>query len=434
MPFSRYAISFPDPQRPGFIILYSTRKGSVVRVPEQLLTSIKNETLSPEERATLQQLQLWTDDLEAERAELAAIVDHTNSHALLFSATVVLTLACNLACPYCFEEPFRDGQEMSEETGRVLVDYLISKHLEQGRNVELRFYGGEPLMAITRLKEIATPLLAAAADTGRTFSFSLVTNATLLIRAVVEELLPLGLKSVIITLDGPPEIHDQQRPFVSGKGSFKTIIDNLAAVYDLVTIKPGGNFTRDNYQRFPEMLDLLLEAGIDPAQLGPVQFSPIHPKSGLFDPHAAACVIANEPWLIEANLFLREEILRRGFTVDKLQMGICMIDLEQTLVVNFDGSLYKCPSLMGWPEFCVGTLADGVGDYHASHRLDIWKNDECLDCAYLPICFGGCRLLTLQKNGAIDTVDCHRAMLDASLERLVLQDLGVRKPDVRPAG
>ncbi|SJZ65978.1 uncharacterized protein SAMN02745119_01282 [Trichlorobacter thiogenes] len=433
MPLSRYAISFPDPQRPGFTILYSTRKGSLVRVSEQLLTAITNNTLTDEERATLQQLQLWTNDLDAERSEMAAIVDHTNSHAPLFSATVVLTLACNLACPYCFEEPFRDGQEMTEETGRVLVDYLIRNHLDQGRNVELRFYGGEPLMATTRLKEIATPLLAAAANAGKTFSFSLVTNATLLTRAMVEELLPLGLKSAIITLDGPPEIHDQQRPFVSGKGSFKTIIDNLAAVYDLVTIKPGGNFTRDNYRCFPEMLDLLLEAGIDPSRLGPVQFSPIHPKSGLFDPHAAACVLPNEPWLIEANLFLREEILRRGFAMDKLQMGICMIDLEQTLVVNYDGSLYKCPSLMGWPEFCVGTLAEGVSDYQESHRLDIWKNDECLDCAYLPICFGGCRLLTLQKNGAIDTVECHRPMLDASLERLVLQDLGTRKPDLRPA-
>lgn len=428
MPLSRYAILFPDPQRPGLVILYSTRKGSVVRVPEQLLTSIANDTLTTEECATLQQLQLWTDDLDAERAEMATIVDHTNAHTSLFSATVVLTLACNLACPYCFEEPFRDGQEMSEKTGRLLVDYLIRNHLEQGRNVELRFYGGEPLMATTRLKEIAAPLLAAAANAGKTFSFSLVTNATLLTRTVVEELLPLSLKSAIITLDGPPEIHDQQRPFVSGKGSFKTIIDNLAAVYDLVTVKPGGNFTRDNYRRFPEMLDLLLKAGLDPTRLGPVQFSPIHPKSGLLDPHAAACVIPNEPWLIEANLFLREEILRRGFSMDKLQMGICMIDLEQTLVVNYDGSLYKCPSLMGWPEFCVGTLADGVGDYRDSHRLDIWKNDECLDCAYLPICFGGCRLLTLQKHGAIDTVECHRPMLDASLKQFVLQDMSIASP------
>jgi len=424
VPLSRYAISFADPQRPGFVILYSTRKGAVVRVPERLFAAIMNGTLSPEERATLQQLQLWSDDREAEQAEMAGIVDYTNAHAPLFSATVVLTMACNLACPYCFEELFRDGQEMSRETGQLLVDYLVREHLDQGRNLELRFYGGEPLMATGRLKEIAAPLLAAAENLGRTFSFSLVTNATLLTRVVVEELLPLGLKSALITLDGPPEIHDCQRPYVSGKGSFTTIIDNLASVYDLLTIKPGGNYTRENYRRFPEMLDLLLEAGLDPAQLGPVQFSPIHPKSGLFDPHAAACVVCNEPWLIEANLFLRGEILQRGFSVDKLQMGICMIDLEHTLVVNYDGSLYKCPSLMGWPEYCVGTLADGVSDYRKSHRLDIWQNDECLDCAYLPLCFGGCRLLTLQNNGTIDMVECHRPMLDASLQQLVLQDLG----------
>lgn len=432
MPFSRYAISFADPGRPGFVILYSTRKGAVVRVPERLLAAMSNNTLTAQERQTLQQLQLWTEDLAAEQTEMAGLVDHTNAHSPLFSATVVLTLACNLACPYCFEEAFREGQEMSVETGRLLVNYLIREHLDQGRNVELRFYGGEPLMATTRLKEIAAPLLVAAESMGRTFSCSLVTNATLLTRAVVEELLPFGLKSAVITLDGPPEIHDSQRPFVSGKGSFKTIIDNLAAVYDLITIKPGGNFTRDNYRRFPEMLDSLLEAGIDPARLGPVQFSPIHPKSGQFDPHAAACVICNEPWLIEANLFLRGEILRRGFGVDKLQMGICMIDLEHTLVVNYDGNLYKCPSLMGWPEYCVGTLSDGVRDYRESHNLDVWKNDECLDCAYLPLCFGGCRLLTLQKNGVIDTVECHRPMLDASLQQLVLQDLGHQPTVMHP--
>lgn len=114
-------------------------------------------------------------------------------------------------------------------------------------------------------------------------------------------------------------------------------------------------------------------------------------------------------------------------------MGIYMIDLEHTLVVNYDDSLYKCPSLMGWPEYCVGTLSDGVRDYRESHDLDVWKNDGCLDCAYLPICFGGCRFFRKLQTGAIDGVDCRRPMLDASLKQLVLQDLGVRMSDLRPA-
>jgi len=115
--------------------------------------------------------------------------------------------------------------------------------------------------------------------------------------------------------------------------------------------------------------------------------------------------------------------MRRGFPVAKLQASACMIEFANDLVVGYDGSLYKCPVFMGQEEMCIGSLADGISDYRESHNLDIWKNDECLECAYLPLCFGGCRFFRLLKTGAIDGVDCRRAMLDASLERIVRQDV-----------
>jgi len=430
MPLSRYMKMYPDPDRPGSVLLYSTRKGSVVRVSEELLAVAREGSLNAPDRDALRRLELWVDDPAAEREAMAGLVDLTNSRSGTFAATVVLTLACNLACPYCFEDHFRGNHAMSEETARLLVAHVKREQIERGRDVELRFYGGEPLMAISRLKEIAGPLRDAATIAGTKFSCSLVTNATLLTRPVVEDLLPFGLNSVQITLDGPAETHNRQRPFVSGLGSFRTIVDNLGSVYDLITIKPGGNFTRDNYHEFPTMLDALLEAGIDPAQLGPVQFAPVHPKSGGHALHGSACVFGSEPWLIEANLFLRQETLRRGFSVEKPHMGVCMIELTNNLVVGYDGSLYKCPPLMGWPEFAIGTLADGINDYRQSHNLDVWKNDECLECAYLPLCFGGCRFFNKLKTGSIDGVDCRRAMLDASLETIVRQDLGLRSREI----
>jgi uncharacterized protein len=71
----------------------------------------------------------------------------------------------------------------------------------------------------------------------------------------------------------------------------------------------------------------------------------------------------------------------------------------------------------------IGTLAAGIGDYAVSHNLDVWKKDECLDCAYLPLCFGGCRFLKLLRDGTIDDVDCRKAYLDETLESLIRQDL-----------
>lgn len=422
MPLSRYLKSFPDPARPGFVLLYSTRKGSLVRVSEILLAAAHADTLNKTDQDTLRRLEMWVDDSAAERELMAGLVDLTNQRAASFMATVVLTLDCNLACPYCFEDHFRGDYAMSEVTARLLVDHIRHEHIENGRDVELRFYGGEPLLAVPRLKEIARPLQDAAVSSGTKFSCSLVTNATLLTRPVVEDLLPFGLHSAQITLDGPPEIHNRQRPFVSGRGSFTAIVENLRSVYELITIKAGGNFTRENYRRFPAMLDALLEAGIDPGKLGPVQFAPIHPKSGGHDPHTSACLLNNEPWLIEANLYLREETLQRGFSVEKVSHGICMIELTNNLVVNYDGTLFKCPALLGWPEYAIGTLSDGIGDYRHSHNLDVWKNDECLECAYLPLCFGGCRFFRKLETGAIDGVDCRRAILDASLETIVRQD------------
>jgi uncharacterized protein len=316
---------------------------------------------------------------------------------------------------------------MSPATAGLLVATVIREQIGRGRDVELDFYGGEPLLALPLIREIAPPLREAARARGTKFSFFLVTNGTLLTRPVVEELLPLGLAGAQVTLDGPPEIHDRQRPYVSGTGSFDTIVANIREVCDLVPLRVGGNCTAENYREFPRLLDHLLAEGITPERLQLVQFGAVVPKAGrTAGPDTAGCVSSGEPWLREAAPFLREEILIRGFRADKPTMAACMVEFDNDLVVNYDGTLYKCPAFMGWPELAVGTLADGVMDYSLSHNLELWKNEECLRCPYLPLCFGGCRNLTLLRTGALHEVDCRRDFYDAVLERFVRQDLAYR--------
>jgi len=428
MPLSRYLKIYPDPERPGAFLLYSTKKGSLLRVSAELLKAINTDTLTDAERSTLSRLEVLADDLLAEQEEMHSLVSRTNQRSNKFSATVVLNLDCNLACPYCYEDHFRGKYYMAPATARLLVETIIREQIERGRNIKLQFYGGEPLLSLPMIHEIAGPLLAAAQDKGTSFSFTLTTNGTLLTRKVVEELLPLGLSGAVLTLDGPAEIHDQQRPFVSGKGSFAAIVANIKETYDLLDLQVGGNFRRDNYQDFPLMLDHLLAEGLSPEKLGMVKFEPIVPKSGRAvdrDSHSG-CAFGSEPWVTEAAVFLRGETLKRGFASFKPTMAACVIEFENNLVVNYDGSLYKCPAFMGWPELSVGTLAEGIKDYSVSHNLAVWHNDECLDCAYLPLCFGGCRLNPLLKNGSINEVDCRREFYDVALEQFILQDLALR--------
>ena len=70
-----------------------------------------------------------------------------------------------------------------------------------------------------------------------------------------------------------------------------------------------------------------------------------------------------------------------------------MVEFSNDLVVNVDGAIYKCPAFVGREGFNVGDLKVGIVDIGAAYNPDVWKREECLECAYLPQCFGGCRFL-----------------------------------------
>ncbi len=425
MQLSRYLKIFHCTDQPDNHLLYSTRTSASVLVDDVTLLDTRKGTLPQEEETTLARLGILVNNRDEERAMMHNILEKVNAQRTAFNGIVVLNLDCNLACPYCYEDNFRGRHYMSTATADLLVETIQCNQIEQGRDVTLSFYGGEPLLSIPLIKAISGKLKHAAEKQGTSFHFSLVTNGTLLSRHVAKDLLPLGFAGAKFTLDGPRRIHDQNRPFVSGKGSFDIIVNNIKEVCDLVSLQLGGNFTRHNYRDFPLLLDHLLNTGITPDKLDSVFFTPVIPKAGTMRPLSfdSSCGCNYEPWLAEAALFLREETLRRGFKAPKPRLTACIVEFDNDLVINYNGSLYKCPTFIAYDTLRIGTLTDGVNDYRDSHNMDVWKKGECLDCAYLPLCFGGCRQLTLLRNGRIDKVDCRRELYNATLEQIIKQDL-----------
>jgi uncharacterized protein len=421
MHLSTYLKIYPARERSDQFILYSTIRGSLARISGETLRAAQAGTLQGSEADALARVGMLVADPVAERQLMRGVMERANERTRVYSAIVVLNLDCNLDCGYCYEDGFRGAHYMSEATAALLVDTLLREQISQGRDVSLSFYGGEPLLAQGLIAMISEPLLEAAREYGVNYSFSLVTNGTLLNRDTAEKLLPLGLKGAKFTLDGPREIHDSQRPYTSGAGSFDTIVDNIAAICDIVPLQLGGNFGPENFRAFPRLLDHLIACGITPEKLLQVQFTPITPKAGCSE-YSSGCASPNEQWLTEALLYLRGEILVRGFATAKPSVSACIVELEHNVVVNYDGSLYKCPAFMGWQELSIGTLAGGVTDYGVSHALGNWRTEECLKCPYLPLCFGGCRFLTLLQGKPLTEVDCRRDFLDATLESFLLQN------------
>ena len=421
MHLSRYLRVYPAENRSDRFLLYSTLRASTVLISGTTLEAARNGQLTGSEAETLERLGMLVKDLDQEREQMRSLLQRVNAQNRKFSATVVLNFDCNLDCGYCYQGEFRDSSYMSEETAQLLVNVLIKERLSAGKDLTLTFYGGEPLLSEELIRSISLPLLEAAKMHKVSYDFNLVTNGTLLDRPTAQRLIPLGLKGAKFTLDGPREIHDRQRPYTSGSGSFDTITANILAVSDIVPINLGGNFYQENYREFPRLLDQLLDRGITPGMLRQVIFTPVTPKAGCAET-GVGCSCSSEPWLMEAIPFLREQTATRGFATPKVKIAVCMIESDDNLIVNRDGSLYKCPAFMGCESLSIGTLAEGVTDYTTSHGLGNWQNEQCLDCSYLPLCFGGCRFLNLLKDKQATDLDCRREFFDTALERLIRQN------------
>lgn len=424
MKLSNYIKLFPCEDKPGYNLLFSTKSASIILLHKSVLGSIDDGSISAADKETLSKLGFLVPDVMKEKADMLRIIDDANSKGTKFNAVAVMNLDCNLACRYCFEGTMKGNKYMTTDTAELMINFLDG-YLERGKNINIVFYGGEPLLSTEMIKHVSDKLKTSSEQKGLEYTFRLVTNGTLLTGDRARELVSLGLKGAKITIDGPMKNHDKERPFRSGKGSFDTIITNAREVCGIIKLQIGGNYSKENYREFPKLLDNLINEGITPDKIQAVKFDPISKINGEFalPDFRDGCESINEPWLYEAGIFLREEILKRGFHTPKIMPSPCMIEIRDNAVINYDGTFHKCPALVGRKGFETGRLETGIKDYRESHNLGSWKTDQCLDCSYLPLCFGGCRFMKLQKDGNIDGVDCKKPYLDATLETLIKQEI-----------
>jgi uncharacterized protein len=425
MKLSKYSLIYPDRDDTDSVILFSTKRASAILADKSILTDIENGQIDQEERQTLSDLGFLVASHEEEKQELLHYIDELNEIDTKLSVIVAMNLDCNLACTYCFEGSRKGKHYMSPQTAGHVIDF-IEKNLTKDRELlNVTFYGGEPLLSAELIISMAERLKGIAEGKGIDFGFQFVSNGTLLTPAIVGKLKPLGLKEASITLDGPEAVHNLSRPYRSGDGSFKKIVENIKAVCDMIDINIGGNFTEANYREFPKLLDYLLDEGITPDRIASVKFDPVFGETTEYAPRemTGACLTPNEPWVFEAGILLREEVMKRGFKTGEIQPVVCAIDLNNRHIINYDGSIYKCTGFFDRKDFVTGNVKSGVTDNGNMYSLDNWKNEECLSCKYLPLCFGGCRYMKYVRDGNLIGVDCKKPYYEACLEELVKQDL-----------
>jgi uncharacterized protein len=423
---SKYLKTFTPDGKEDNLLLFSTRHCSKILIDKETWKAIERCALSPENEAVLQRLGMLVKDRDEEKRSISCLFEEHNRNNTSIDIIVVLNLDCNFACKYCYEGDIKGRKYMSEATAAPLIDFIRKRFDQDKKALHLDFYGGEPLLSLDLIKEISAQLNQFTKERNASYTFGLVTNGSLFKRKTAEELVQLGLKTVKITLDGPAHIHNKSRPFKSGAESFDTIVKNIKETCDLAKIAIGGNFEQDNYREFPQLLDYLIVEGLTPEKIAQIKFDPVMKRSDRVSSPMEfhdGCGSINEPWLIDASISLREEILKRGFRTPGIKPMFCSIESLDSYVVNYNGVLYKCPGFIGMEGFEAGDIENGPTDYSLSYKNGIWKNDECIECEYLPLCFGGCRYVQFVKDGKIDSTACQRQYFDACLETFVKQDI-----------
>jgi uncharacterized protein len=423
---SNYLKIYPYDEAQDQLLLFSTIQSSKILVKKEIWEAMERSLLSPENEIVLQKLGMIVEDRDEEKRAVSCHFEELNKTNTGLDLIVVLNMDCNFACKYCYEGDMKGHIYMSEGTATRLIDFIRKRFTEDKRALHLDFFGGEPLLSLGLIKELSSQLKKFVEERNASYTFGLVTNGSLFKKSVAEQLIPLGLKNVKITLDGPAHIHNKNRPFRSGAESFEILIRNIIETRDLARISIGGNFERNNYREFPLLLDYLINEGLTPDKITRIKFDPVMKKSGrVLSPMDLneGCMSINEPWIMEASIFLREEILKRGYRTPGIRPMFCMVESDNSYVVNYDGMLYKCPGLIGMKGFEAGDLEKGPADYSSSYKSDIWKNSKCIECEYLPLCFGGCRFVKFVRDGRMDSLDCQKEYFDACLETLVKQDI-----------
>jgi hypothetical protein len=237
---------------------------------------------SDEEREALD--VLWengflVENRDADRRSLDQYLDDVKSDTSELNVTLLTTLQCNFACEYCFQGDHGDYNEragkMSLDTARAVVEWIAGEldRVRPGKLV-LTFFGGEPLLNLPVMYEVAGQMWAATRQRQLPMFVNIITNGLLLTPEVVDRMAPLGLNGIKITLDGDRATHNRMRPLRGGQGTFDRIVENVRRVAGRCRISIGGNFDEGSVDSLPALLEFLKQQDFAD-KLAKVFFKPI---------------------------------------------------------------------------------------------------------------------------------------------------------------
>ena len=318
---------------------------------------------------------------------------------------------CNLRCQYCFASTgdFGTGHRMTMdiETAKKAIDFVIERSGNR-RNIEVDFFGGEPLMAMNTVKATVEYARSLEKEHNKNFRFTITTNGVLLSDENIEYI-NREMSNAVLSIDGRPEVNDRMRKTVGGSGSYEVILpkfQKLVAGRGEKDYYLRGTFTRHNLDFASDVIHIA-DQGFRHVSVEPVVGSP---DCGYAFQEDDLPKILEEYERLAAELLKRDDVNFFHFNVD-LSQGPCVIKRMrgcgagcEYVAITPEGDIYPCHQFVGNEEYKLGNLYSGTFDMELSRRfagLNIYTRPDCKDCWAKFYCSGGCSASNRLVNGDI---------------------------------
>ncbi len=324
---------------------------------------------------------------------------------------------CNLACRYCFAgEGEYHGRRalMSPEVGKKALDFLVANSGNRV-NLEVDFFGGEPLMNWETVKELVAYGRSLEGPHNKKFRFTLTTNGVLLNDEIME-FANREMDNIVLSLDGRREVHDRMRPFRGGQGSYDLVVPKFleaARKRGQMRYYVRGTYTHHNLDFSRDVLHLA-DLGFQQISVEPVV---ARPEDDYAITEADLPVLKAEYDKLAAEMIRRKKE-GRGFNffhfMIDLSGGPCVAKRlsgcgsgTEYLAVTPWGDLYPCHQFVGEEGFLMGNVEEGIlrEDLRDEFKCcNVYAKDKCRKCFAKFYCSGGCAANSYHFHNTINSV------------------------------
>ena len=344
--------------------------------------------------------------------------DFKNRSTVVKALCLHVAHTCNLNCSYCFAAQGKFHGEaglMSFETGKWAIDFLI-EHSGTRHNLEVDFFGGEPLMNFEVCKQIVAYARSIEKQHNKNFRFTLTTNGV----GITDEVIEWANRechNVVLSLDGRKEVNDRFRKDLAGNGSYERIVPKFQK---LVKARGGkgyymrGTFTHRNTDFTNDLFHMADDLGFTELSMEPVVAPADSPE---------ALTEADLPVLYDQYELLAEDMLRREKAGRPITFYHYILDLAhgpcvykriagcgsgtEYMAVTPWGDLYPCHQFVGDPAYKLGDIWHGVTNTALRDEFklcNVYARPDCKDCWARLYCAGGCAANALHATGDIHGV------------------------------